>query len=220
MLVFEQVSKRYPEVGDVLTDINFHLQRGEMAFLTGHSGAGKSTVLKLIAMIERCSRGQILIEGHSLNRLPEREIPYLRRKLGLIFQDYKLLTDRSVFENVALPLMICGYSPTEISRRVRAALDKVSLLGKEKKYPAALSAGEQQRVGIARAVVNKPAVILADEPTGSLDPELSAEVMKLFEQFQQVGVSVLIATHDIALISHMKHRVLKLHQGQLIAESL
>jgi cell division transport system ATP-binding protein len=219
MLVFEQVSKRYPDVGDVLVDINFQLKRGEMAFLTGHSGAGKSTVLKLIAVIEYCTRGQIFIEGQKINRAVEAEIPYIRRKLGLIFQDYKLLQDRSVFDNVALPLVVCGYAPQEIARRVRASLDKVGLLGKEKKYPLALSAGEQQRVGIARAVVNKPALILADEPTGSLDPELAAEVMRLFEQFQQVGVTVLVATHDISLIKRMGHRVLKLSQGHILGSS-
>ncbi len=217
MLVFDQVGKRYPDVGDVLSDVSFHLQRGEIAFLTGHSGAGKSTVLKLIALIERCSRGQILLEERNLNRLEEHHIPYVRRKLGLIFQDYKLLQDRTIFDNVALPLVISGYGHQEIARRVRASLDKVGLLGKERKYPLGLSAGEQQRVAIARAVVNKPALILADEPTGSLDPELAAEVMYLFEQFQQVGVTVLIATHDIALITQMGHRVLKLDHGQLIA---
>jgi cell division transport system ATP-binding protein len=217
MLVFDQVSKRYPDVGDVLLDISFHLQRGEIAFLTGHSGAGKSTVLKLTAVMEQCSRGSIFLEEQNLNRVKEYQIPYLRRKLGLIFQDYKLLQDRTVFDNVALPLVISGYGHQEIARRVRASLDKVGLLGKEKKYPLALSAGEQQRVAIARAVINKPALILADEPTGSLDPELAAEVMHLFEQFQQVGVTVLIATHDISLITRMGHRVLKLDHGQLVA---
>jgi cell division transport system ATP-binding protein len=217
MLKFDRVSKRYPETGDVLRNISFHLQHGEMAFLTGHSGAGKSTLLKLIAVIERSSRGQILLDGHNLNHAKDRQIPYLRRKIGLIFQDYKLLQDRTVFDNVALPLLIAGYGRHEVSRRVRASLDKVGLLGKERKYPLALSGGEQQRVGIARAVVNKPPMILADEPTGNLDPELSAEIMHLFEQFQQVGVTVLIASHDISLISQMNHRVLKLDHGQLVA---
>ena len=217
MLIFDKVCKRYPDTGDVLLDVSFHLQRGEMAFLTGHSGAGKSTLLKLIAIMEYCTRGQILLDGRNLNRAKERHIPFIRRKLGLIFQDYKLLQDRTVFDNVALPLIISGYSHQEIGRRVRASLDKVGLLGKEKKYPLSLSGGEQQRVGIARAVVNKPSLILADEPTGSLDPELSSEVMRLFEQFQQVGVTVLIATHDISLITRMGHRVLKLDHGQLVA---
>jgi cell division transport system ATP-binding protein len=216
MLIFDKVSKRYPDTGDVLIDVNFQLQQGEMVFLTGHSGAGKTTLLKLIAMIDRCTRGQIVLAGHNLNQIKERHIPFVRRKLGLIFQDYKLLQDRTVFDNVALPLVISGYGHQEIGRRVRASLDKVGLLSKEKKYPLTLSAGEQQRVGIARAVINKPSLILADEPTGSLDPELSTEVMRLFEQFQQVGVSVLIATHDINLITRMGYRVLTLDHGQLI----
>lgn len=217
MLRFDHISKRYDDAGDALIDVSFHLQRGEMAFLTGHSGAGKSTLLKLIAVIERCSRGQLFLDGQNLNRAGERQIPFIRRKLGLIFQDYRLLNDRTVFDNIALPLVIAGYGHQEIARRVRAALDKVGLLGKEKKYPQVLSGGEQQRVGIARAVVNKPPMILADEPTGNLDPELSAEVMALFEQFNQVGVTVLIASHDIALISQMGHRVLQLDHGQLVA---
>ncbi len=218
MLKFDHVSKRYPDAGDALVDVSFHLAHGEMAFLTGHSGAGKSTLLKLIAMMELCSRGHILLEGQNLNRLSERQVPYLRRNMGLIFQDYKLLVDRTVFDNVALPLVVSGYSHLDIAKRVRAALDKVGLLGMERKYPLALSGGEQQRVGIARAVVNKPRLILADEPTGNLDPELSAEVMHLFEQFQQVGVSVLIASHDIDLITRMGYRVLKLDHGHLVKE--
>jgi cell division transport system ATP-binding protein len=217
MLKFDHVSKRYPDAGDALLDVSFHLQAREMAFLTGHSGAGKSTLLKLIAMMELSSRGNILLDGQNLNKVKERQIPYVRRKLGLIFQDNKLLQDRTIFDNVALPLVVCGYRHQEISRRVRAALDKVGLLGKEKKYPMVLSGGEQQRVGIARAVVNKPQLILADEPTGNLDPELSAEVMHLFEQFQNVGVTVLIASHDIDLLSQMGYRVLKLDHGRLIA---
>jgi cell division transport system ATP-binding protein len=188
-----------------------------MAFLTGRSGAGKSTLLKVIAMMEQCSRGQVFLDGKDITRAGERKIPYLRRNLGLIFQDYKLLNDRTVFDNVALPLIITGTSHQEIARRVRAALDKVSLLGKEKKYPLALSGGEQQRVGIARAIVNKPKLILADEPTGNLDPDLSAEVMSMFEQFMQVGVTVLIATHDIELIHRLGHRVLSLDKGRLLA---
>ena len=218
MLKFDHVSMRYPGAGDVLRNVSFHLERGEMAFLTGHSGAGKSTLLKLIALIERCSRGQVLLDGENLNLAKDRQVPYLRRKVGLIFQDYKLLQDRTVFDNVALPLLIAGYGYHEVSRRVRASLDKVGLLGKEKKYPAVLSGGEQQRVGIARAVVNKPPMILADEPTGNLDPELSAEIMHLFEQFQQVGVTILIASHDISLIAQMNHRILKLDHGQLVGE--
>lgn len=215
MLKFDHVSKRYPDAGDALLDVSFHLKQGEMAFLTGHSGAGKSTLLKLIAMMELCSRGHILLEGQNLSKVSEKQIPFIRRKLGLIFQDNKLLHDRTIFDNVALPLIVSGHGYQEISRRVRAALDKVGLLGKAKKYPLSLSGGEQQRVGIARAVVNKPRMILADEPTGNLDPELSAEVMHLFEQFQKVGVTVLIASHDIDLLSQMGHRVLTLDHGQL-----
>jgi cell division transport system ATP-binding protein len=217
MLKFDNVSKRYPETGDVLRNVSFHLRRGEIAFLTGHSGAGKSTLLKLIATMERCSRGQILLDGQDLSHAKENQLPFIRRKMGFIYQDYKLLQDRTVFDNVALPLVIAGYGHHEIVRRVRAALDKVSLSGKEKKYPLALSGGEQQRVGIARAVVNKPPIIIADEPTGNLDPELSAEIMFLFGQFQQVGVTVLIASHDISLIAQLNHRVLKLDHGHLVS---
>jgi len=217
MLKFDHVSKRYADAGDALLDVSFHLKAGEMAFLTGHSGAGKSTLLKLIAMMELSTRGNILLDGQNLNKITEKQIPFIRRKLGLIFQDNKLLQDRTIFDNVALPLIVSGYSYQEIGRRVRASLDKVGLLGKEKKYPLALSGGEQQRVGIARAVINKPRLILADEPTGNLDPELSAEVMHLFEQFQKVGVTVLIASHDVDLLSQMGHRILTLDHGQLKA---
>ena len=217
MINFVTVTKRYPETGDVLRNVSFHLRRGEIAFLTGHSGAGKSTLLRLIAAMERCSRGQVLLDGQDLGSAKEHHLPFIRRKMGVIYQDYKLLKDRTVFDNVALPLVIAGFGHHEITRRVRAALDKVNLSGKEKKYPLALSGGEQQRVGIARAVVNKPPIIIADEPTGNLDPELSAEIMFLFGQFQQVGVTVLIATHDISLISQLNHRVLKLDHGQLVS---
>jgi len=217
MINFVNVSKRYAETGDVLRNISFHLQRGEMAFLTGHSGAGKTTLLRLIAVMERSSRGQILLDGQDLSLDKESQLPYIRRKMGFIYQDYKLLHDRTVFDNVALPLVIAGYGHHEVTRRVRAALDKVSLTGKEKKYPLALSGGEQQRVGIARAVVNKPPIIIADEPTGNLDPDLSEEIMFLFGQFQRVGVTILIASHDISLITQLNHRVLKLDHGQLVA---
>jgi len=217
MLRLEHVSKRYPDAGEALSDVSFHLQRGEMAFLTGRSGAGKSTLFKVIAMMEQASRGHVTLDGQNITRVNDRKVPYLRRHMGLIFQDYKLLNDRTVFDNVALPLIVSGVSPQEISRRVRAALDKVSLLGKERKYPLALSGGEQQRVGIARAIVNKPKLILADEPTGNLDPDLSAEIMHMFEQFTQVGVTLLIATHDIELVERLGHRVLTLDKGRLIA---
>ncbi len=217
MLQFEHVSKRYQGTHEVLTDVSFVLSPGEMTFLTGHSGAGKSTVLKLSALIEKTHQGRILLAGQNVNHVKEAQIPYLRRKMGLIFQDYKLLHDRTVFDNVALPMVVSGYSYQDISKRVRAALDKVGLLGKEHKYPLSLSGGEQQRIAIARAVVNKPELILADEPTGNLDPELSAEIMKLFTQFAQVGVSILVATHDIGLIQQMGRRVIKLNHGRLVA---
>jgi len=188
-----------------------------MAFLTGHSGAGKSTLLKLIALIERPSNGQVVLGGHNLGKVSRRKVPYVRRKVGIIFQDHRLLFDRTVFDNVALPLVIAGYHHHEIGRRVRAALDKVGLLSREKAYPVTLSGGEQQRVGIARAVVNKPPLLLADEPTGNLDPALSREIMGLFADFNRVGVSVLIATHDLDLIRQMPHRVLQLDHGRLVA---
>lgn len=215
MLQFINVWKRYPGGVDALKNINFELQHGEMAFLTGHSGAGKSTLLKLIALLERSTQGQVLLDNQNMGRLKKRHIPYARRKIGMIFQDHRLLHDRTVFDNVALPLVIAGYGHHDINRRVRAALDKVGLSGKENRYPISLSGGEQQRVGIARAVVNKPPMILADEPTGNLDPTLSAEIIDLFQQFNQVGVSVLIATHDINLVNQLGHRVLTLSQGHL-----
>ncbi|MGM0594141.1 MAG: cell division ATP-binding protein FtsE [Pseudomonadota bacterium] len=218
MIRFTHVSKRYPGGYEALRDVSFHLAAGEMAFLTGHSGAGKSTLLKLIALIERPSGGQVVVGGQNLNKLGRRKIPYHRRNIGVIFQDHRLLFDRTVFDNVALPLIIAGYNHSEIGRRVRAALDKVGLLGKEKLYPITLSGGEQQRVGIARAVVNKPPLLLADEPTGNLDPALSREIMAIFEAFNRVGVSVLIASHDHALIRSLPHRVLALDHGQLAGD--
>jgi cell division transport system ATP-binding protein len=217
MIEFHNVSKRYPGSLDALSNVNFHIDSGEMAFLTGHSGAGKSTLLKLIALLIRPTTGQVIVNNENLGRVSKRRIPYVRRNIGIIFQDNKLLFDRTVFDNVALPLVIQGVPHREIGKRVRASLDKVGLLEKEKSMPITLSGGQQQRVGIARAVVNKPPLILADEPTGNLDPELSREIMSLFEQFQQVGVSVLIASHDLDLISRMGHRVLTLSNGRLIA---
>ena len=219
MIRFDNVYKRYLSGHDALSGVNFHLRAGEMAFLTGHSGAGKSTLLKLISVIERSTRGNVVVGGQNLNKLPRRRIPGFRRKIGVIFQNHQLLNDRTVFDNVALPLIISGLRHQEISRRVRAALDKVGLLTKEKLYPIILSGGEQQRVGIARAVVNKPPLLLADEPTGNLDPELSREIMSLFQQFNQVGVSVLIATHDIALISRLNHRIVRIQQGRIVEAS-
>lgn len=219
MIRFINASKRYSSGFDALKNVSFHLAQGEMAFLTGHSGAGKSSLLKLIALLERSSRGQVLINNYNLSKVSRRNIPYFRRNIGIIFQDHQLLFDRTVFDNVALPLIIAGFSRREIGKRVRAALDKVGLLNKEKKYPVTLSGGEQQRVGIARAVVNKPPLILADEPTGNLDPQLSAEIMGLFQDFSEVGVTVLVATHDIALISQLPYRVLTLEKGKLISDT-
>ncbi len=218
MIRFDDVSKRYEGSSDALSHVSFDLADGEMAFLTGHSGAGKSTVMKLIILMERASRGQVIVNGTNLNRVTRRQIPAVRRDIGVVFQNHQLLFDRSVFDNVALPLTIAGYSPREVGRRVRAALSKVGLSDKEKKFPVALSGGEQQRVGIARAVVNKPPLLLADEPTGNLDPELSTEVMNLFLWFNQVGVSVLIATHDLDLVKRMARRELVLRQGHLVGD--
>jgi len=217
MIKFDHVSKGYAEVSDALVNVSFTIEKGEMAFLTGHSGAGKSTLLKLIALVETVSRGQVFLDGQNLNRVSEQEIPFIRRKIGLIFQDYKLLNDRTVADNIALPLLIAGYNHQDIKRRVRAVLDKVGLVGKEKSYPLSLSGGEQQRVGIARAVVNKPSLILADEPTGNLDPELSIEVMRLFKQFRQVGVTVFVATHDLSQVVESGCRQLILDQGRLVS---
>jgi cell division transport system ATP-binding protein len=216
MIRFDDVSKRYEGSSDALSHVSFDLADGEMAFLTGHSGAGKSTLMKLIILMERASRGQVIVNGTNLNRVTRRQIPAVRRDIGVVFQNHQLLFDRNVFDNVALPLTIAGFSPREVGRRVRAALSKVGLSDKEKKFPVALSGGEQQRVGIARAVVNKPPLLLADEPTGNLDPELSTEVMDLFLWFNQVGVSVLIATHDLDLVKRMARRELVLRQGQLV----
>ncbi len=216
MIKFDNISKRYEGGHEALSQVSFHLKRGDMAFLTGHSGAGKSTLLKLIMLMERPTHGQLIVGGQNVNRIPRRQVPYFRRHIGVVFQNHHLLFDRTVYDNVALPLEITGMPHREIGRRVRAALDKVGLLSKEKLNPIQLSGGEQQRIGIARAVVNKPSLLLADEPTGNLDPELSSDIMNLFEQFNQVGVTVLIASHDLALIANLKHRVLELSSGQLL----
>ena len=217
MIRFDAVSKRYPGSVDALSRVSFELVAGEMAFLTGNSGAGKSTLMKLIILLERASQGQVFVNGANLNRVTRSQVPMIRRGVGVVFQNHQLLFDRTVYENVALPLTIAGFSPRELGRRVRAALSKVGLADKEKKYPVALSGGEQQRVGVARAVVHKPPVLLADEPTGNLDPALSREVMDLFHQFNQVGVCVLIATHDLDLVREMGSRELVLRQGSLIS---
>ena len=214
---FTQVSHRYPGVGsDVLRDVNFHLEAGEMCFVTGASGAGKSTLLRLTALLSRPTRGQIVVNGVNLAQLPRSQISPYRQQIGMIFQNFNLLYDRSVFDNVALPLVIRGYSHQEIGRRVRAALDTVSLLHRERALPVTLSGGEQQRVGIARAVVTKPLLLIADEPTGNLDPVMAQEVMRLFERFNDVGVSVLVATHAIDLVIRMGKRVVNLEEGRVV----
>ncbi len=218
MIHFSNVSKRYESGQEALSSVSFDIDDGEMVFLTGHSGAGKSTLMKLIMLMERATVGQVVIAGRNLNRLRNSQVPFHRRQVGVVFQNHQLLFDRNVFENVALPLQIAGYQSREVGRRVRAALDKVNLLDKEKHNPITLSGGEQQRVGIARAVVNKPPLLLADEPTGNLDPELSAEIMNLFRQFNSVGVTVMIASHDLELIKRMGHRVLALSHGNLVAD--
>ncbi len=215
MIRFSDVSKSYPGGHDALKRVSFEIDKGEFVFITGHSGAGKSTLLRLIALIERQSGGEIVVNGQDLNRIRRAHVPYYRRRIGFIFQDHRLLSDRSVFENVALPLSIAGLTPNETGRRVRAALDRVGLLSKEKDLPAQLSAGEQQRVGIARAVAHKPDILIADEPTGNLDAELSHDIMELFDLFNQVGVTVVIATHDLDLLRSFGHRSITLRAGQV-----
>lgn len=211
---FSGVSKKYHD-HVALDDISFELERGEMTFLTGHSGAGKSTVLKLAMHIETPTHGQIHINQFDMARITKRQIPKLRRNIGMIYQNPQLLSERTVFENVAVPLHIQGYLHHEIKKRVPAALDKVGLLSKEKLFPSALSCGEQQRIGIARAVVSKPDLLLADEPTGNLDPDLSMGILRLFEAFNAVGVTVLIATHDLPLIAQMPYRMIALEHGKI-----
>ena len=218
MIAFEHVGKRYGGRFEALANIDFQVERGEMLFLTGHSGAGKSSLLRLIMRLERPSRGRVLVAGHDINRLHHSQVPFYRRQIGVVFQDHQLLFDRSIYHNVALPLEIQGVEPREASRRVRAALDKVGLLHRERALPIELSGGEQQRVGLARAVVNKPALLLADEPTGNLDPQLSADIMTLFEDFNRIGTTVMIASHDLALIARLRHRVLQLREGRLVAD--
>jgi len=215
---FDQVSKRYDGGHEAISQLSFEVGDGEMAFVTGHSGAGKSTLLKLLALIERPSHGQIQLDGQSLGRIGRGGIPKLRRRIGMVFQDHRLLMDRSVFANVELPLVIGGLAAGERSRRVRAALEKVGLLAYERQRPDTLSTGEQQRVGIARAIVARPSLLIADEPTGNLDPQLAVEIMGLFAEFQQVGTTVLVASHDLPLIKRMKKRVIVLDHGRLVAD--
>ena len=220
MICFNQVNKTYPGGFVALNNVSFSLAAGEMAFLTGHSGAGKSTLLKLMSLMEKPTSGSVVINGVDLSTVRYQQIPYVRRGIGMIFQNHNLLMDRTVFDNVALPLVIEGYSHKETKKRVEAALEKVRLGNKIRCYPHMLSGGEQQRVGIARALVNKPPILLADEPTGNLDPKLSLEIIKLFEEFNDLGVAVLIATHDLGLIARLKYRTLTLKQGAMINDGL
>jgi cell division transport system ATP-binding protein len=215
MISLSQVCKRYPGGYDALKNISFTMQPGELVAVTGHSGAGKSTLLKLIATIERPTRGSIIVNGQNTSSMRPAAVPYLRRKFGLVFQDHKLLFERTVFENVLLPLQITGFERKESAKRVRAALDKVGLLDKEKTFPITLSGGEQQRLCIARAIVNRPAILLADEPTGNLDAAYASDIMELFKSFNQVGVTVIIASHDEAMLMRLNPRLLKLNRGEL-----
>jgi cell division transport system ATP-binding protein len=217
MIVFDQVFKRYANGREALTGVSFRIEEGEMAFLTGHSGAGKSSILKLIALIERPTRGQVIVGAQNTAAIKIKGIPHFRRQLGVVFQDHKLLHDRPVGENVALPLVIAGVPRREIDKRVRAALDQVGLLTKEKSLPLELSTGEQQRVGIARAVVGKPRLLIADEPTGNLDPALALEIMELFKRFNAVGVTIMIATHDVHLLDRFAARRIVLGDGRVTA---
>ncbi len=216
MIAFDHVSKRYPNGRDALTKVSFQIHNGEMVFLTGRSGAGKSTVLKLIALLERPTRGTVLVGGNNTSTLKSRYVPAFRRQIGMVFQDHRLLADRPVFDNVALPLVVAGASLKEVDKRVRAALDQVGLLGRERMLPIELSVGEQQRVGIARAVVSKPPLLIADEPTGNLDPDLALEIMRLFRRFQDVGVTVVIATHDLHVVHEFGQREIVLEGGEVV----
>lgn len=215
MITFDDVSKSYPNGHQALSHVSLHVDAGEMIFVTGHSGAGKSTLLRLVGLIERSTQGQVIVGGQNLGKLSPRRVPYYRRRVGITFQDHRLLTDRTVFDNVALPLVIAGYSHRETGRRVRAALDHVGLLGKERHLPESLSGGEQQRVGIARAVVNRPAVLLADEPTGNLDRKTAGQVFDLMLELNAaVGTALVIVTHDPELAARAE-RTLQLVDGRL-----
>ena len=206
----------YPRGNKALQNIDLNIDKGEMVYISGHSGAGKSTLLRLINLVDRHTRGQIIVKGQNLERIRNKRVPKFRRNIGFIFQDHKLLNDRTIFDNVALPLVIAGNTHQDIKRRVQASLDKVGLLSKINNYPMELSSGECQRIGFARAVVHRPTILLADEPTGNLDPALSWEMMKLFEQFNQVGVTVMIASHELDMIKHMHKRIIVLNRGVLL----
>jgi len=216
MISFSQVTKRYPGGLEALRGVTLAIETGEMVFITGHSGAGKSTLLKLAAVIERPTSGSVIVNGQNVGALRARAVPFLRRNFGLIFQDQKLLFDRNAFENVMLPLAITGFERREAARRVRAALDKVGLLAKEKAFPVTLSGGEQQRLAIARAIVHRPSILMADEPTGNLDTAHAVEIGDLFRSFHQVGVTVVIATHDEAFAARLKPRLVALKEGRIV----
>lgn len=217
MIKFSQVSKRYPGGFEALKRLSFEIKEGELVFLTGHSGAGKSTLLKLIAAIERPNGGSVVVRGQNVSSLKNAALPYLRRNIGMVFQDHKLLFDRSVFDNVMLPLQIGGFDHRESIKRAHAALDKVGLLPREKANPIALSGGEQQRLCIARAIVNRPAILLADEPTGNLDAEYAHDILNIFKSFHQVGATLVIATHDAKVLERGEGRTLALSHGKLVA---
>jgi cell division transport system ATP-binding protein len=215
LVSFSAVAKRYPGGQEALKSVSFALEPGELAFVTGRSGAGKSTLLKLIPAIERPTAGSVIVHGQNVGALKRTAVPYLRRNVGVVFQDQKLLYDRSVFDNVMLPLAFSAHAPREAARRARAALDKVGLLGREKSNPIQLSGGEQQRLAIARAVVNRPALLIADEPTANLDAESADLIVEVLVGFNQVGVTVLIATHDQRLVQRYAKRVLNLEAGRM-----
>ncbi|HEX15701.1 MAG TPA: cell division ATP-binding protein FtsE [Deltaproteobacteria bacterium] len=216
MVRFFRVSKTYPGGTRALQEVTFSIEKGEFVFITGPSGAGKTTLLKLMILAERPDRGEILLDGLNITRLPPSKVPYLRRRVGFVFQDFKLLKDRTVFENVALPLEVAGYSPTRMQRRIRQILRLVGLNdGYLDKLPQRLSGGEQQRVAIARALVNNPPLLIADEPTGNLDPQLTTEIMDLFRKTNLLGTTVIVATHDTSLVARYGHRAIALHKGRV-----